>query len=76
MEIMKEATYSREGNDCWLTDYCFITRVDTGVYITTLVQTVQGGWTGERITSGTAEFKNYDDALECMKSIYSKWVKE
>ena len=73
MEIMKEAKWSREGNDCWLTDYCCIIRVDSNLYIVLHVDKVEGSWTGNPISSNSTEYKNYDDALEVFKSIGNKW---
>lgn len=73
MEIMKEAKWSREGNDCWLTDYCCIIRIDTEVYVVLHIDRVQGGWTGNPISTRTVECKSYDDALEVMRSICVRW---
>ncbi len=73
MEIMKEAKWSREGNDCWLTDYCCIIRIDTELYVVLHTKRVQGGWTGNPISTNTVECKSYDHALEVMRSICVSW---
>ena len=73
MKILRQINKSREGNDCWITDYCCIVRLDRDLYVLIMTNTVQGGWTGNIKSTTTKEFDNFDEADACLFSICEKW---
>jgi hypothetical protein len=76
MEILKTHTYSREGNDCWISDYVTLIRLDTHLYIVTHTDAVTGSWTGNPKTTDSFTFGDYDSARNLFESFVKQFSKE
>lgn len=72
MEIIKEYKNEREGNDCLITDYVCLVKLDYHLYTVVYTRSVYGGWTGNPITTKSESFKDYGDALNCMNVLVGK----
>ena len=72
MEILKEYKYTREGNDCLITDYVCLIKLDECLYTVVHTESVYGGWTGNPITTKSEAFKYYDDVLDYMTKLIRK----
>lgn len=72
MEILKECKYTREGNDCLITDYVCLIKLNHHLYTVVHTNEVYGSWTGNPITTKSEAFKDYDDALNYMTKLIRK----
>lgn len=72
MEIHNQYKNQRVVNDCLFTDYICLIRLDYHLYLVTYTEAVSDGWTNTPITSTTATFDEYPDALKYMDSLVEK----
>lgn len=72
MEILNQVTLKKEGNECFITYYIYIVRLDYHKYITFITEAVSGSWTGNPITTNFETFTDYPDALEYIDKLVEK----
>ena len=63
MELLKEYTFERYGNECLIKDYIYLIRLDYDVYLVTRTTAITGSWTGNPITTYCDHFRDLADAL-------------
>ena len=76
MEIIKKYENRKEGNDCLITNYICLIKLDYHLYLLTHTESVYGGWTGNPKTTQTRIFEDYGDALICMVTLIGKLERE
>lgn len=67
MEILNQVTLKREGNDCLITDYINLTKMDHCLFVVNIIEAVSGSWTGDIKTFRTEIFTDYETALNYFK---------
>ena len=75
MEILKECKNTHEGNDCLITEYISLIKLDQNLFIVTFTEDVLGSWTGNPKTSQVDTFTNYYKALNFMNSLIKKVIR-
>ena len=75
MEILKEFKNTHEGNDCLITEYVSLIKLDQNLFIVTFTEDVLGSWTGSPKTSNVDTFTNYYKALNFMNSSIKKVIR-
>lgn len=75
MEILNEYKNGREGNDCWISDYIILIKLDTNLFVVVHTDTVCGSWTGNHKTTRAETFVDYVEAMNYFESIVEKLEK-
>ena len=68
MKLLGEYTHKREGNECLITDYICLVKLEYDLYLVTHTEKVYGGWTGNPITTESATFEDYSSAADYMNT--------
>ena len=72
MELLKDYSTTRVGNDCLIRDYVSLIRMSDDVYSVIHVNSVFGGWTGNPVKSSSEVFPNESSATNYMNEIISR----
>jgi hypothetical protein len=75
MEILKEFKNAHEGNDCLITEYISLIKLDQNLFIVTFTEDIFGSWTGSPKTSNVDTFINYYKALNFMNFLIKKVIR-
>ena len=76
MEILKEFKNTHEGNDCLITEYVNLIKLNRDLYIVTFTKDVLGSWTGNPKTSQIETFTDYDKAFGYMDSLVKEVIRK
>lgn len=76
MEIIKEYKSERQGNECLITNYVCLIKLDNNLYTVVHTESVCGGWTGNPVATKCETFRDYDNAIKYMMAIISNNVVE
>lgn len=74
MEIIKEYKSERQGNECLITNYVCLIKLDNNLYTVIHTESVCGGWTDNPVTTNCTTLKDYDESVKCMMKIVSNNV--
>ncbi len=74
MEILKEFKNTHVGNDCLITEYINLIKLDQNLFIVTFTEDILGSWTGNPKTSQVETFTDYDKAFSYMDSLIKRII--